>query len=530
MPIRSWRVHQFKARHYAEKSEGLFVSEEAIKARDDFDAFIEYVGGHKVDHCHMTEWTRLWATGRNNNLLNKIAGPNISILAPRGSAKSTRIAYLVAWVIGHNPAIPIIYISYKADIALSRSRIIKRIIENPRYQEVFPHIRPNKKKWNDTEWEIDKQFAGVSNLEQDYTIYAVGIDGGIVSKRSWLIVVDDPIKSRESIENPEVREKISNNWRDAAKPTLVPGGRMLSIGTRFNASDIHATDFNESNGWQVVEQQAIMTDEDGTERSYWESRFPYRSKTINDFGDEVEGLYEMREKDPTSFSFQYQNVVVHTSDISINPDWIVYTPTIPKDPYRLGIGLDLSGKSQERRDFTAIVLGSLSRTKNPSGSRVRFKDRLTILEAIRGRWPGNLDKIDKILELCVEWGIIEETGDEKNPYRPNENMGLTVYAEAVQYQVSFQYDWKRIIETKYQLWNLKCKAVTVKGDKDLRLKSVTGVFQDGLIEFNQYRDMSRLVTELTQHGATDHDDLSDAFVHLVRGMIKYQPLSTPGED
>jgi len=205
MPTRSWRRHQFKARHYAQSSDDVFVGEDALKARDDFPAFMAFIGGHEIAHVHMEEWVDHWVTGRSNHVLNKVAGPNISILSPRGAAKSTVISYFVAWIIGHNPAIPIIYLSYKSDIALSRSRIIKRILQTPKYQEVFPHIRPNKKKFNDGEWEIDKQFAGVSNLEQDYTLYAVGIDGGIVSKRSWLIIVDDPIKSRESIESPDIK-------------------------------------------------------------------------------------------------------------------------------------------------------------------------------------------------------------------------------------------------------------------------------------------------------------------------------------
>jgi hypothetical protein len=524
MPTRAWRRHQFKARHYATSAEDIFVSDEVRQARNDFPAFMAYISGHRIAHCHMEEWVSHWVTGRSNHVLNMVAGPNISILSPRGAAKSTVISYLVAWIIGHNPAIPIIYLSYKTDIALSRSRIIKRILQTPKYQEVFPHIRPNKKKFNDGEWEIDKQFAGVSNLEQDYTLYAVGIDGGIVSKRSWLIVVDDPIKSRESIESGDIREKISNNWRDAAKPTLVPGGRMLAIGTRFRADDLHASDFTEQNGWTVVEQEAILTDNEGQEFSYWEARFPYRSQ-FNDHGDEIEGLYEMREKDPISFSFQYQNKVAKSSDISIDPAWIRYTDILPKEPESIGIGLDLSGMSKERRDYTAMVMGALNKHR-VDDIRKKEKESIIILEAVRGRWPGNLDKIDKLIEMCVEWGVIYQTNSESQPYIPNENLSLTVFAEAVQYQVSFQHDWKRIVDNKYQLWNLRCKPVKVRGDKDLRLKSITGVFQDGLIEFNKYRDMTRLITELTQHGATDHDDLQDAFVHLVRGMIKYQPLSS----
>jgi hypothetical protein len=126
MPTRAWRRHQFKARHYATSAEDIFVSDEVKQARNDFPAFMAYISGHTIAHCHMEEWVSHWVTGRSNHVLNMVAGPNISILSPRGAAKSTVISYLVAWIIGHNPAIPIIYLSYKTDIALSRSRIIKR--------------------------------------------------------------------------------------------------------------------------------------------------------------------------------------------------------------------------------------------------------------------------------------------------------------------------------------------------------------------------------------------------------------------
>ena len=153
-----------------------------------------------------------------------------------------------------------------------------------------------------------------------------------------------------------------------------------------------------------------------------------------------------------------------------------------------------------------------------------------VLEGIRGRWPGNYDKIDRILELCADQEILDmiEDGkdDDGNPkyiYRPTDKT-VTIYAEAVQYQVSFQADFKRKVHRDLNLWNIRCKPAVPKGDKDLRLKGCTGAFQQGVIRFNRYRDLLPLHTELTEFGSTPNDDLADAFVYMFKGLTKRKKI------
>ena len=67
------------------------------------------------------------------------------------------------------------------------------------------------------------------------------------------------------------------NFSEVLEPTLIPGGRIISIGTRFRVDDIHTTEFTTENGWQVVQQSAIELDSKGYERSYWASRFDLAS-------------------------------------------------------------------------------------------------------------------------------------------------------------------------------------------------------------------------------------------------------------
>ena len=70
------------------------------RAREDFSYFCEYLDEKKKPAKHHLDWHRHFITGENSNCLLKIAGPNIDLLAPRGSAKSTILGLLTAWAIG----------------------------------------------------------------------------------------------------------------------------------------------------------------------------------------------------------------------------------------------------------------------------------------------------------------------------------------------------------------------------------------------------------------------------------------------
>ena len=56
----------------------------------------------KAPAHHMLEWHKHLITGVSNRYLLDIAGPNLDILAPRGSAKSTVLNMFTAWIIGRH--------------------------------------------------------------------------------------------------------------------------------------------------------------------------------------------------------------------------------------------------------------------------------------------------------------------------------------------------------------------------------------------------------------------------------------------
>ena len=234
------------------------------QARDDFGFFCDYVAD-KPPSEHHKEWHRHFVTEQDSSCLLKIAGPNVDLLAPRGSAKSTVLGLFTAWAIGvHTMAkkpLQILYLSYTVDIARSKSATIKRIIESKRYQEVFPTVRLLKNVTSNEYWSIDHKFAGIDTTgEEQFTLCAAGLKGSVTSKRSHLVIIDDAIKSAADISNPDIRKQMQDNWNAVIAPTMFEGARAICLGTRFRHDDIHSTTFNPQNNWMQIVLSAILND------------------------------------------------------------------------------------------------------------------------------------------------------------------------------------------------------------------------------------------------------------------------------
>ena len=244
------------------------------RARIDFAYFCDVVGD-KPPAAHHKEWHRYLCTGDNTECLIGIGGPNIDILAPRGSAKSTVLGLYTAWSIGihalHKKPLKILYISYTVDVARPKSAAIKRIIEESKlYREIFPMVKIAKGINSNEYWSIDWKFAGIKSTgEEEFTICCAGLKGAVTSKRSHLCILDDVVKSADDIKNRDIRQMMEDNWNSVIVPTMFEGGRAICLGTRFRHDDIHSTTFTPVNDWVQIVQSAITVDNNGDEVSYW---------------------------------------------------------------------------------------------------------------------------------------------------------------------------------------------------------------------------------------------------------------------
>jgi hypothetical protein len=316
----------------------------------------------------------------------------------------------------------------------------------------------------------------------------------VTSKRSHLVIIDDPVKSAADIGNPDIRKMMQDNWNAVIAPTMFEGGRAICLGTRFRHDDIHATTFCPQNNWMQIVLSAILNNEEtGDEESYWPAMWS------------LDYLKEKKRQAPIAFSFQYMNQIVRQNELSLAPELLVKAE-IATEFDCLGIGVDLSAGIKEKNDYTVMVLGG------------KIGNKIHIIDYRRIRVMGNLEKLDAMKELLNDWSIVGRQDD--GLYFPTFST-CDIWSEAVQYQASLEADFKRVCLEQEDLYNLIWHPVKgFRADKLARFRGIMGMFEDHKIIFNRYRNFTTMFEELTNFGVSSHDDCVDALVWLVNGLMK----------
>ncbi len=469
------------------------ASDIAIACRADFLTFRKYVCGQET-YPHMLVWDKALNTGVSNHTLQGIAGDDVSILAPRNSAKSTFLAQWVAWVIGtHTMAgisLRVLYISYVIEVASNKSRQIKAIIESEKYQEVFPKVRKWRSKWGENEWCIDQAYAGLRTIDEPYTLACSGLFGAINSKRSHLMVFDDVLKSRQEANNKAIQDRMYDNYYNVIRFTRFSGSRAVNLGTRFAKYDVHNRIFIPENGWKVIKQSALITNADNTLSSLC-------NPVGNGLGISVEELLREKEEDEETFLLQRQNEIPETNAEGIKLHHIKHA-WIPQQFERLVLGLDLAVSDKSYSDHTAFVMVGVT------------NDSLYVCDAWQEKIKGNMRKIDIIHSL---WGKWRHTCD--NP--------LILAVDKNKYSISIEGDLEDYIKesTDYFAGLLVENVASTNRGKDKldRLNSHSFLFEKGKVFFNKVSapllpnkltPIQQLVSEITDYNPLDHNDLLDS--------------------
>jgi predicted phage terminase large subunit-like protein len=92
--------------------------------------------------------------------------------------------------------------------------------------------------------EVELQLASDRYAVEDWEttagggVRAVGVGGGITGQGGDLIVIDDPVKSREEAESQAYRDRCWEWYTDDLYTRLEPGGAVILIMTRWHADDL----------------------------------------------------------------------------------------------------------------------------------------------------------------------------------------------------------------------------------------------------------------------------------------------------
>ena len=309
---------------------------------------------------------------------------NLLITMPPRHAKSTFSTMLFpCWYMARNPNRYIMSCSYNSQLATDFGRQVRGIIEQKQITQAFETFRLSQ----------ESRAADVWRTEEGGAYFAVGVGGTTSGRPANLLIVDDPIKSREDAESMTQRNKTWNYYTSALATRLQPEHdgttpKQIIILTRWHPDDLagrlmDTEDWKEGR-WKHINFPAIKKVKSGKisirhlkeddpnwvtpdefrnlshkkryietekEESLWEERFP------------LTDLKRRERLNPREFASLYQQQPYIEGGNLIRTEWWRKYPIdlSPENFVTLVIGVDTAFKKTETADYSVAVVAGMDK-------------------------------------------------------------------------------------------------------------------------------------------------------------------------
>jgi len=154
------------------------------------------------------------------------------ISLPPGSGKTELVMIIFsAWIVAHDPLKAHVIALSNADmLAKLACTNAMRVLQRPEIADMFPMTFDK---------ETETEFT-VSNSDGRPAMKSAGIMGGVTGSRCTpVLLFDDLVKNLEVAYSTEQLNKIWENFNAVAETRMLPGAKIVGIGTRFCLKDIH---------------------------------------------------------------------------------------------------------------------------------------------------------------------------------------------------------------------------------------------------------------------------------------------------
>jgi predicted phage terminase large subunit-like protein len=310
----------------------------------------------------------------------------LAVFMPPGAAKSTYASILYApWHYAQRPGDCIIAASHTAELAEKWGRRVRNLLsEHSRILGVG--------------LAADSQAAGRWETDHGGEYFAAGVGGAIAGRRADLVVIDDPVRSREDADSELIRDKTWDWYKSDLYTRLKPGGRIILIQTRWHEDDLAGRLLEDMRAggdkWEIVNLPALAEANDALGRKVGEPLWP-----------EWENLGELERKrravGPRDWSALYQQRPAPEDGDYFKSAWLKPYDEVPAlETLRIYGGSDYA-VTADGGDYTVHVVVGL----DPEG-------RMYVLDLWRKQSSSD-EWIEAYCDLVLKWkpiGWAEETG------------------------------------------------------------------------------------------------------------------------
>lgn len=402
----------------------------------------------------------------------------INLPPQHGKSELVSVLY-VAWLLGRDPTLNILCISYGETVAERFALLTLEVMKSAEYRRLFPKTKLVKTAWN----EIVTSEGGRRS--------ARSVHGPITGHPADVIIIDDPHKIDSSLTKLEITKVLA--WADetlAARLTNPSKGIIICVMQRVRLDDLTGYYLSKPNEpWRQLKLPLVAVEDE------WIPIGPdevYHRKKGEILHPEWRGEKDVliAKQNPFVFASQHQQDPMPDGGVILKPEYLKTYKSFGFHHYyeQIMIGVDGAASVSEHASHSAMVVVGIRENK------------FYVLDAWRGHVElPTLQK--KTLELLEDIGpshiVIE-----------NASSGIGLYQIL---RPLFNHQGIYILDPQ--------------GSKEQRLYDVQSLFVQGRVLFPskdiETKDMFALRQELltAPHGQTD--DLMDALVTVLRCVLLY---------
>ena len=408
----------------------------------------------------------------------------LMIAMPPRHGKSQLGSYLFpAYLMGKLSQSKLIVGSHTAELAQRFGRMIRNLVEDDKYGELFP----------DTKLSIDSKAAGRWNTSAGGEAFFIGKGGAMTGRGGDIIILDDILDEQDAISDTAME----NTWEwytSGPRQRLQPNGAIIIINTRWKMDDL--------SGRLLRQQGQLKTDQ-------WELlEFPAILPSGNPLWPEYWGIEELEKVKMSiglkKWNAQWQQQPTNDDGAILKRDWWRrWNKDEPPACEYVIQTYDTAYSKKETADFSVIATWGVFHPSADSGPN------LILLSVRKGRW--DFPELKRIA---------------KDEYKYWEPDNVLIEAKATGTPLQHELRKMGIPVTMYSPGGRRTGQ-----DKVSRANAVAPLLESGMVWYPEQEEFAQeLVEECAAFPNGTHDDQVDATIMALMRFRQGNFISLEDDD
>jgi predicted phage terminase large subunit-like protein len=387
----------------------------------------------------------------------------LMIAMPPRHGKSQMGSYLFpAYLMGKKPDSKLIVGSHTAELAQRFGRMIRNLVADERYKELFPDFLLS----------ADSKAAGRWDTSHGGEAFFIGKGGAMTGRGGNVVILDDILDEQDALSNTAME----NTWewyQSGPRQRLQPNGTIIVVNTRWKTDDLSGRLLKlqggiKSDKWEILEFPAILPSGGPLWPEYWKL-------------EELEAVKHTIGLQKWNAQWQ-QTPTADEGAILKREWWQRWKPEEPPLVEYIIQSYDTAYSKKETADYSVITTWGVFVPDQDSGPNI------ILLDVKKGRW--DFPELKRIAR------------EEYKAWNPD-----NVLIEAKATGITLQQELRRvgIPVTMYSPGGRRAGQ-----DKVARANSIAPILESGMVWAPETEWADELIEECAAFPNGDHDDMVDS--------------------